>query len=225
MLRIASYNILHGKFVDMDLRILGADIAALGADLVGLQEVDQFAARSGSIDSVRILSESAGLPHAAFARAIPLQGGEYGTAILSRYPILSFTVTPLESGAGEKRSFGHAVLDVNGQTVHFINTHLSLGGRENREAQFAAIAAQLPGDAPWIVTGDFNTEDFSEFVPLGGSLLNCAENRMLSFYPGGAAIDNIVRSSHWTPGDSGMAESTHSDHNMIWCDAELKNKN
>ena len=144
-----------------------------------------------------------------------------GTGILSRFPILDFTVTALRSGTAEQRSMGHAVLDVDGQRVHFINTHLSLGGRENREVQFQQIAAQLPSDAPWIVTGDFNTEDFSEFAPLGGTLANCEEQKLLSYYPGGKAIDNIIFSHHWRPADAAMIESTHSDHNMIVCGAVL----
>lgn len=220
-MRIASYNILHGAFVKMDLSVLGADIAALGADLVGLQEVDQFANRSGNIDSVRLLSESSGLPYYAFAHAIPLPGGEYGTAILSRYPILSFSVTPLESGSGEPRSFGHAVLDVNGNRVHFFNTHFPLVSDEVRAACVEQIRAELPKEDPWLLTGDFNTENFGLFAPLGGHLLNCEENKILSFYPGKAAIDNIIRSLHWNLGEHGMVESEHSDHNMIWCDLKL----
>ena len=220
-MRTASYNILHGAFVQMDLSVLGADIASLKADVIGLQEVDQFANRSGNIDSVRLLSESSGLPYYAFTRAIPIPGGEYGTAILSRYPILSFTVTQLESGNGEPRSFGHAVLDVNGKRVHFFNTHFPLVSDEIRGACVQQILADLPKEEPWILTGDFNTENFALFAPLGGQLLNREDNKILSFYPGNLAIDNIISSSHWTMGDFGMVENTHSDHNMIWCDLEL----
>jgi len=184
MIRIASYNIFHGGMVDLQMDVLGRDIAAAGADIVGLQEVDRFVKRSGFQDTMSLISAAAGLPHTGFARGIWLGGGEYGTGILSRFPILDFTVTALRSGTAEQRSMGHAVLDVDGRRVHFINTHLSLGGRENREVQFQQIAAQLPSDAPWIVTGDFNTEDFSEFAPLGGTLANCEEQKFLSYYPG-----------------------------------------
>jgi len=220
-MRIASYNIHHGMDVKMQMDVIGRDIAALGADIVGLQEVDQFAARSGNQDTLRRIAEAAGLGYTGFARGIWLGSGEYGTAVLSRYPIRSFSVTALVSGGREQRSMGHAILDVNGREVCFINTHLSLGGKENREVQFRQIAMQLPKHSPFVVTGDFNTEDFSEFAPLGGQLMNREENRILSFYPTGIAIDNIVLSAHWKMGENGMAESLHSDHNMIWCDAEL----
>lgn len=218
MPRIASYNIYHGGLVDMHMDVLGADIAEVGADIVGVQEVDQFAARSGSVDTVRLLSESSGLPYYAFARSIPFQGGEYGTAILSRYPILSFTVTPLASGTSEPRTVGYAVLDVDGQRVHFFNTHLTLVSDELRAEELSQISAMFPADEPWILTGDFNTENFALFEPLGGTVLNCAENRMPSFYPRPSAIDNIICSRDWSHGDFGMRENRHSDHYMIWWD-------
>lgn len=220
-MRIATYNIHHGMDVQMKMDILGGDIAEIGADIAGLQEIDQFVRRSGTKDTLSLIAEAAGLPHKGFSRGIDLQGGEYGTALISRYPIRSFTVTMLESGTAEQRSLGHAVLDVNGKEIHFINTHLSFGGAENRAPQFAQIAAELPADAPWIVTGDFNTQDFDEFAPLGGQLFNCPERRFGSFYSNDSAIDNIVLSRHWTIRDGGMAEKKDSDHNMIWCDASL----
>lgn len=220
-MRIASYNIHHGMDVQMKMDILGKDIAEIGADIAGLQEVDQFVKRSGNQDTLSLIAEAAGLPHTGFSRGIDLQGGEYGTAVISRCPIRSFSVTMLESGTAEQRSLGHAVLDADGREIHFINTHLSLGGAQNRAPQFAQIAAELPADAPWIVTGDFNTQDFEEFAALGGQLFNCTERRFESFYPGHAAIDNIVLSHHWTIGDGGLVEKKDSDHYMIWCDAAL----
>ena len=220
-MRIASFNIHHGADVQMKMGILGKDIADIGADIAGLQEIDQFVKRSGNQDTLALISEAAGLPNKGFSRGIDLQGGAYGTALISRYPILSFSVTMLESGTAEQRSLGHAVLDVDGRKVHFINTHLSLGGAENRAPQFAQIAAELPADEPWIVTGDFNTQDFAEFAPLGGQLFNCEERRFGSFYPLDIAIDNIVLSHHWTFGEGGLLEKKDSDHYMIWCDASL----
>lgn len=125
MLRVASYNIRHGADVRMNMQILADDMTGLNLDVVSLQEVDQGVARSGGIDTMKSLSAASGMAHYAFARGISLGEGEYGTGILSRWPILSFTVTALVSGTAEQRSIGHAVLDVNGREVHFLNTHLS----------------------------------------------------------------------------------------------------
>ncbi len=48
--------------------------------------------RLGYIDETKEISELAGYEYYAFSKAISLGDGEYGTAILSRYPIESFEV-------------------------------------------------------------------------------------------------------------------------------------
>lgn len=223
MLRVASYNIRHGTDVDMNMQVLADDITGLNIDVVGLQEIDQNAKRSGYIDTMKLLSEASGMEYYAFAKGIPLGTGEYGTGILSRWPIVAFEMVPLESGKHEQRSIGHAVLDVNGTHVHFFNTHLSYESKEVRTKQFAQIAELLPKDEPWLLTGDFNTDDFAEFAVLNyASLLNRPDNQLGSFYSSSSAIDNIVMSAGWSVIDDGMLEVKHSDHYMIWCDAHLE---
>ncbi len=222
MLKIASYNIRHGADVNMNMQILADDIKGLNIDVVGLQEVDQNCKRSNYIDTMLELSEKTGMAHYAFAKGINLGAGEYGTGILSKYPIVSFEMTPLESQGHEQRSIGHAVLDVNGTRVHFFNTHLSYESKDVRTLQFAQIAALVPAGEPWILTGDFNTGDFTEFDVIDhGEMLNCAEHRMLSFAETGLAIDNVVLSHAWKMLDFGMLENNHSDHYMIWCNAHM----
>ena len=223
MLRVGSYNIRHGADVKMDMKVLAADITGLNLDVVGLQEIDQNASRSGYIDTMRLLSEATGMAHYAFAKGVPLGEGEYGTGILSRWPIVSFEVTPLESDTHEQRSIGHAVLDVNGVHVHFFNTHLSFESLTTRTKQFAQIAEMLPKGEPWLLTGDFNTDNFAEFAVLNyGLLLNRADNYKASFFENRSAIDNIVLSAEWAIIEDGMLEVKHSDHYMIWCDAYLE---
>lgn len=217
-LRVASFNIKHGAQVNMNMQILADDICGLAIDVVGLQEVDINCTRSGEIDTMALLSEASGMQYHAFAKGIALGDGEYGTGILSRYPIVSFEVTELESGDKEQRSIGHAVLDVNGKLVHFFNTHLSYESKSLRTAQFAQIAEMLPKDAPYVLTGDFNTADFTEFDVLNSTLVNNKENRLPSFYSSGTAIDNIVISDNWAVVESGMPRVKHSDHYMIWCE-------
>lgn len=223
MLRVASYNIRHGADVNMDMQVLANDITGLNIDVVGLQEIDQNAKRSGYIDTMKLLSEASGMEYYAFAKGIPLGTGEYGTGILSRWPIVAFEMTPLESGTHEQRSIGHAILDVNGTHVHFFNTHLSYEDKGIRGQQFAQIAEMLPKDEPWLLTGDFNTADFAEFAVLNyTTLLNRPDNQLGSFYSKSSAIDNIVMSAGWQIIDDGMLEVKHSDHYMIWCDAHLE---
>lgn len=221
-LRVASYNIRHGTDVQMNMQVLADDITGLGIDIVGLQEVDIGAARSGGIDTMAELSAASGMPAHAFARGIPLGEGEYGTGILSRLPFVSFSVTPLFSGTKEQRAIGHAVMMLGESAIHFFNTHLSFEEKSLRDVQFVQVAEMLPKDEPWILTGDFNTDDFAEFTPLGAAaMLNRADNYLPSFR-GKKAIDNIVLSEGWRIGEWGMLEVGHSDHEMIWCDLTLQ---
>lgn len=221
-LRVASYNIRHGADVNLQMQVLADDITGLNIDVVGLQEVDIGAVRSGCIDTMAELSAVSGMPTHAFARGISLGDGEYGTGMLSRLPFVSFSVTPLFSGTKEQRAIGHAVMMLGERTIHFFNTHLSFEEKSLRDVQFAQVAEMLPKDEPWILTGDFNTDDFAEFAPLGAAyMLNRADNYMPSFHHR-KAIDNILLSADWTVGEWGMLSADHSDHEMIWCEIALR---
>lgn len=89
-LRMLSYNIHHAEGVDqkLDLERITSVILSVTPDLVGLQEVDQKATRSGSIDQPAELARLRKM-NVAFGANIPLQGGHYGNAVLSRFPVAS----------------------------------------------------------------------------------------------------------------------------------------
>lgn len=220
-LRVGTYNIRHGADVGLDFSVLARDIRELKLDVVGLQEVDQKTGRVKGADTLRALSEASGMKYSAFARAIPLAGGEYGTGILSRHPIKSFRVIPLDSGTKEARSIGHAVIDAGGRKIHVFNTHLSYESKGLRAGQFRQIAGLLAGCADFLVTGDFNTGDTEEFRALSpcrpvnqGEYLTCPSDK--------AGIDNIVISPCWEILSSGMLEERHSDHRMLWAELRLR---
>lgn len=213
---VASYNILHGKLSGYDMEKLTESIRICGADIVGIQEADVGATRSGGIDIPALMGEALGFS-SRFARAIPLQGGAYGTAILSRFPILDFTVVPLSSGDLEARSIGRAVIDVRGERIHFWNTHVSYENTKQREIQLSEIAGMMKAEKNVILTGDFNTDHFDELEKMGEVRpVNCRENYMGSFRETARAIDNIVLTGKWKVEKSGMIENDHSDHNLIY---------
>ncbi len=225
---VASYNICHGLYADFDWVRLTAPIRRVGADLVGIQEVDMHTNRSRGYDSTAALAEAVGLPYTLFVSTMPYDGGRYGTAILSRYPITAGVVIPLESGDQEPRAFGCVTLDRGeGNRLYFINTHLSYQSADIRHLQMAELAIwmkeHIPTDAPCVLTGDFNTEHFGDFAPLttagrSYTLINNAANPFMTFHDPAMAIDNIV----YTPDrlasiGHGMEETDASDHNLLWC--------
>ena len=223
---IATYNIRHGGDVGLDWSRLAEVIVASGADVVGIQEMDMLTDRVGGVDSLKGLSEATGMAHALFVPAMDFRGGQYGTAILSRYPMAATEYHPLPSAHYEPRAFGCATLTVGeGTTLALLNTHLSYESVEQQRIQMACLAdwmaEHLPADTPAVLTGDFNTEDFTLFTPLtarGYALVNCDETEFKTFRTNPVAIDNIVyTAASLTPVERGMIDKNTSDHNLLWC--------
>ena len=223
---IATYNIRHGHDVNCDWSKIAEIVSDSGADIIGFQEIDMRTNRIGGIDTVSGLLKATGLPYGIFVPAMDFDGGRYGTAILSRYPITFHTICPLDSGNYEPRSFGSITVGLpEGKTFCFLNTHLSYESTEQRDIQFGQISdwmgKHISADTPAVLTGDFNTEDFRAFHSLermGYALINNGNHTYKTFRTPPTAIDNIVyRKSHLTPIESGMIDSDRSDHNLLWC--------
>ena len=215
---VASYNIMHGALSDYDMKKLVQSIVECGADIVGVQEVDVGARRSGGRDIAALMAQELGF-NVRFAKAIDLQGGAYGTAILSRYPIADFKYYPLESGKYEKRSVGAAEIRVGDETIQFWNTHLSYENFEQRQIQLAQLKELLPKDMPWLLTGDFNTPHFDELRSLGDvSLVNDTDHSHKTFRDTGSPIDNIVYTAPWSAANAGIIDNDHSDHNLLYAE-------
>ena len=224
-LRVGSYNIIHGEYVDLDFTVIAKDIVDAGLDIVGLQEVDQLTSRNKFQDTVGIIAEEAGFPYYAFTKALNLGGGEYGTAILSKYPIKSHEsfLLPI-TGDHEQRALGHAVLDVNGITVDFYNTHLG----EDQTQQFGFLAEQLQGKEKYILTGDFNNNGYQQFKRLPNSNMSITPTDAVTgnyntVFNSSKVIDHIVYSTgiellYKESVNNKETDKTkqHSDHCMVF---------
>ncbi|MBQ9468487.1 MAG: endonuclease/exonuclease/phosphatase family protein [Clostridia bacterium] len=212
---IATFNIKYGA---EGLEKIAQAISDVSPDIIGLEEVDVNCERSGNTDEPAELARLAGYPYYAFAKAIPLGGGEYGTAILSRYPIESFEVIPLESGNSEKRSVGHAVVSVDSLKLDVLVTHLSYENRSVRIEQMKTIGRMLEGFDHYVLTGDFNCFDLEEIVNLGGAYyVNRTDRRYSTFRRfEGFSPDNIVVSGDFTEFASGMSDAECSDHRLLY---------
>jgi len=169
-IKVMTYNIHHaGTDAILDLERIAVIINTSGADIIGLQEVDNhFSERSNFEDQAKWLSNYLGMHYAYGANLDydPLQEGEgrrqYGTAVLSKYPILSAenhllsTITYLGNPT-EQRGLMETVINVKGNYVQFYNTHLDDQRAEQRYLQIKEIhdiANQKEGTS--IIVGDFN---------------------------------------------------------------------
>jgi endonuclease/exonuclease/phosphatase family metal-dependent hydrolase len=164
-LRVLCYNIHHAappsKPGTIDLDAIARVINAKQPDLVALQEVDVFTGRSGQYNQAEELGRRTGLtPY--FFKAIDHDGGEYGVAILSRYPVTESNRYPLpskEGTGGEPRVLGTVKVKLpNKQEIIFACTHLDAQRDSvNRRLQINAIIALLRESVhPIILAGDFN---------------------------------------------------------------------
>ena len=237
-LKVGSFNIANGRMVSHNLKKLADDIREFDLDIVGLQEVDRHASRSQFLDTMKRLSDLTGYKYYYFSKAINIGGdaaqfgheGEYGTGILSKYPITFEETTLLASGGREQRVLGHAVVQVEDAEVHFFNAHLSYENKDIRRGQLETIEEKVWEYDYCILTGDFNIESLSEFE-LVESLtgVNNEENPLVTFpgwkedpWPTGC-IDNIMYSSYFELLDCGVVnDRNHSDHYMLWAEFEVK---
>ncbi len=170
-LRALTYNI-HKCIGGLDRRYepmrVANVIARYQPDLVLLQEVDQHARRSNADRQVDLLGDFLGLRHRTYFPNVRVRGGgEYGNAILSRFPLTETSNIDLTVPPKKRRGILHARYRVrlSGQgnrvrTLHVYNLHLGLSGIE-RKIQMRKFLESHPfvglhHRTPIVVAGDFN---------------------------------------------------------------------
>ena len=159
-LRLMTYNIRHGAGMDdvIDLDRQAAIIANAAPDVVGLQEVDSCVKRSGYKPQAALLGKKTGM-YATFGAAIPLTGGKYGVAILSKEHPLSIHHLPLPGT--EKRT----LLVCEFQEYVFACTHLDLDEECRLNSLNIIIEeAERWGDKPFFICGDWNDQPSSTLI-------------------------------------------------------------
>ena len=170
--RVMCYNIHHcdppydtGTAIDIDT-IIGV-IAKQKPDIVALQEVDVYTTRSGSnVHQAKVIAERLGMYY-FFAPAIDYQGGKYGVAILSKYPMSEnhLLELPRPDTSGEKRVLATSKITLtNGTTIRFGCTHFDLK-TDNRRAQVDKVnEVALAENLPFILAGDLNAIEGSVVI-------------------------------------------------------------
>lgn len=160
-LRVLCYNIHHAEGTDGRLdpgRIAGV-INAARPDVVFLQEVDRNTTRTGKVDQAAELARLTGMK-AEFGKAIALQGGAYGLAILAKVPLKGVKVHKLPGkGKQEARIVLQATVEPGGAmpALTLLNTHLQHDDGETREKQAAKIDELFgKADGVFILAGDLN---------------------------------------------------------------------
>jgi len=164
---VMTYNIhaMRGMDKKLDIIRIANVINDQQPDIVALQEVDMFTERSGNMDAIDILEKETGM-QGVFMKTFNYQGGQFGNAVLSSFPIIEQELIPLPSRKEyEPRLLMRIAVKLdNGDTLHFYNTHLD-HHRQNsdRLVQMQKIVSVIESDRQkTILVGDFNCQPGSQ---------------------------------------------------------------
>ncbi|MET3575988.1 endonuclease/exonuclease/phosphatase family protein [Bhargavaea ullalensis] len=243
----------HGMGMDgrVELSRTAEVIRASGADIIGLQEVDRhFSARSAFEDQAARLAEMLGMQYGFGANVVEpslkdgMPIGEYGNAVLSRFPIKYAVNHPLadvlpEGEDPEPRGILETFIDLGGTYLNFYNTHMSLSDGALRTGISRLLKLTGRSLFPTIVTGDFNAapdhpgiaamdERFNEvFRKSGAGQLPTFPSRSYEENSGKwtvphSKIDYIFADLSQTVTRADVIDTSISDHLPIVADLSLK---
>ncbi|MET7309620.1 endonuclease/exonuclease/phosphatase family protein [Streptomyces sp. NPDC005134] len=242
-LRVATYNIHAGAGMDnvFDLDRQAAELRALDADVIGLQEVDvHWDTRSQWRDVAGELAERLHM-RVSFAPIYSLDPTtpgaprrEFGVAVLSRYRIVSaenHEITRLSTQVpnpvpAPAPGFGEVVVRVKGMPVHVYVTHLDYRGdpsvRISQVADTRRVMAEDEGRK--VLLGDFNAEPGApELAPLWEELADAEPGAPT--YPALNPVKRIdfvaVSKDGVRVRDAAVAETLASDHRPVVADLLL----
>jgi endonuclease/exonuclease/phosphatase family metal-dependent hydrolase len=158
-LRIASYNVhgCCGADGKKDAQRIVGVIDELGSDTVGLQEVDY---------RLDYIAQKLGM-HPVPGLTLLRHDGHYGNALVTRRKVLAVRRLGFTYSRREPRNALDVDLEVAGETVRVIVTHLGLWPAERRHQvkQILKMLKETPICERVVVLGDIN-----EWLPLGRPL-------------------------------------------------------
>jgi len=237
ILRVLQFNIHAGvsRYGGVGLARIAAEIRAAHPDIVSLNEVDSGTFRSGHADEASYLGRATGLRAVYGPNLFGYDGGDFGNAILSRFPIRETHNTRLpRKPHSEPRGLLEATLRIGHRTVSFYSVHLTQGGRgaAQRVRQAEAIARVIRSSGhPTILSGDLNSRPGDLAVRiLRQYLLDAQEQGGTGpglTVPEGAPqnrIDYVLYDNHFAavPDSTQVLPSGSSDHRSVWTELVLR---
>lgn len=225
-LRVMSYNI---RSFEPDFSLLQHIelIGEIQPDVVAFQEVESRTSRMENRDLVLEIAKATGM-FPFFAPSYVKDDGQYGNAILSKYPIVeaSYIELPIlkEKGGSDQRvGLVAKIILPSGLKTNIICIHLDhrLDGNSKYE-QLKPTLTSLDGITPAIMLGDFNDS------PLSNVIEKVKENfdNQTDEYPtfsGGSKLDYIFSypKGKWKQVSYRVIyEAKLSDHYPIVCDIQ-----
>jgi len=239
ILTVMSYNIRQGRDVAgvLDLDRTAAVIRAQNPDLVALQEVGRHWSadsdfRDQAVELERRL-DMASVYGANLDRDPPQPGAprrQYGTAILSAWPLLESQNIhlPRATADNEQRGLLVADVDLDGAPLRLFNAHLGVSAEERRLQVGAILDEADRTSVPHALLGDLNARpDAPELAPLlerfGDAWAVAGEGEGFTF-PASAPksrIDYVLVSPQLEVRGASVPTLPGSDHLALVCELAL----
>lgn len=232
--RVLCYNIHHGEGVDgkLDLERIAGVIQSVKPDVVALQEVEYKTMRTKGVDQPAELARLTRMK-AVFEKNIDFEGGQYGNAVLSKWPIVKHQNIHLPSlDNGEQRGVLICELkpDALDRPILLLCTHLDHRRDEQERLASAKRINELiaeRGEVPAILAGDLNATRDSAVLKTFAGKWQIANDRELPTVPVGKParqIDFVLSrpARRWkTVEVRVLDEAVASDHRAIFAVLEL----
>jgi len=158
-LKVATFNIQTGKDLNGRRNLLASAEVMAKADIVGVQEVyaPTFANTLGiGLSQTEKLAKFGKFGWLFCATRRRWLKEHRGNAVLSRVPVTNWRVEMLPDQSNKSyRNMTVAEVNWQGQTFHFINTHLHT--RQGRERQLNIVLQEFAKYERVILLGDFNS--------------------------------------------------------------------
>jgi endonuclease/exonuclease/phosphatase family metal-dependent hydrolase len=174
-LTVVTYNIKSARYGGYSrLDQIARELEDTDADVVLLQEVDRNRYISGRVAQPDELGADLGFQYAFGLNVLRPGDSQYGTAILSRFPIESSLNTALPNRAGmQQRGLLHITVKVDDMQVSIYTTHLQNTSRSMRVEQIGRVVDLLGDDPlPTIIGGDLNDTPASPVLASAYSTLS-----------------------------------------------------
>ena len=174
--RLMTYNVHHCTGMDgrQSPHRVAEVIASSKPDIVALQELDVGRPRSRWVDQPRLIGRILEMQFHFFS-TVRIAPGDYGTAILSRWPMRpkrTALLPVLSDRRVENRGALWVVIDADGRDLHVVNTHLGLTRGERRLQAEALLGPEWLSHPdcrePRILCGDFNMSSQREVTCFDG---------------------------------------------------------
>lgn len=184
-LMVMTFNTQQSNddFAEKSFEAQLALIRKVSPDILALQESDSTRISLNNNDYVRYFAENLGY----YSYYGPTTGtGTYGTAILSKYPLLN-TRTVFTFSDKDETGIAEAEIEVGGIRISIFDVHPD--GSDTSMLVFAKSLLERSKNKPYVIAlGDFNLRDYEEAYQLIDGVL---VNAWTSVYPSeiGAGVD------------------------------------